>query len=402
MADAPSSRDGRGRGPKTSGNGDLTAALRSALVIMQRSSVLRAQGPHTATGLGGDRWTHNFHTYPAGIHPDSVAILLDLLPPGPILDPFCGGGTVLVEAMARGRPVHGLDISPVAVKVARLRTTLASPELLTRFRSAARSATARARTEPRDPPPRRRQLLGHWYEEHVLRELESLRRSCMKSPEDLRPLMTGCLSSILVKTSFRKSDTNPGRQVHHRPPGTTAVLFHKKARELARRLESFRNQVPEHTPPALIQPGDARTFNTGGTQRFPAMLTSPPYPGVYDYLPMQQLRHLWFDIDPGQPTRQELGSRRAFRADPRNARQHWKKDTLRWLARARGALGPGGRLLVVMGDGRWGRKVVGVADPIIQMASQAGLALVGRASVISHDNPQPGNRQEHALLFKRP
>ena len=27
------------------------------------------------------------------------------------------------------------------------------------------------------------------------------------------------------------------------------------------------------------------------------VLTSPPYPGVYDYLPMQQLRAAWLDLD---------------------------------------------------------------------------------------------------------
>ena len=38
------------------------------------------------------------------------------------------------------------------------------------------------------------------------------------------------------------------------------------------------------------------------------MLTSPPYPGVYDYLPMQQLRYAWLDMDPGSDMAGEIGS----------------------------------------------------------------------------------------------
>ena len=41
--------------------------------------------------------------------------------------------------------------------------------------------------------------------------------------------------SILVKVSWRKSDTSMQRVKHDRPVGTAAILFHKKARELGRK-----------------------------------------------------------------------------------------------------------------------------------------------------------------------
>ena len=48
-----------------------------------------------------DRATHRFHTYPAGMHPDCAK--RPLLFPGTVHDPFCGGGTVLVEGILRRR-----------------------------------------------------------------------------------------------------------------------------------------------------------------------------------------------------------------------------------------------------------------------------------------------------------
>ena len=49
------------------------------------------------------------------------------LPPGAtLLDPFCGSGTVLIEAMASGLRAVGRDLSPFAVELASLKTRLTS------------------------------------------------------------------------------------------------------------------------------------------------------------------------------------------------------------------------------------------------------------------------------------
>src|SRR6187455_1472501 len=80
-----------------------------------------------ATALGAeeqaDRYTHGFHTYPAGLNADAARDLIALFPSESVLDPFCGGGTILVEARAAGRRSVGSDLNPTAIRVARARTT---------------------------------------------------------------------------------------------------------------------------------------------------------------------------------------------------------------------------------------------------------------------------------------
>lgn len=355
-------------------------------------------GPaRTPTGADAQRLTHGFHTWPAGLHPDAAAGLLGLLPPGAVLDPFCGGGTVLVEAMLAGRQAIGRDLSPIAVRVARLRTAQVSDEVLTAFRSAARKATATARSATALPNAERLAALEHWYEPHVLRELESLRYSVAKSPQEIRWLLEGCLSAIVVKASMRQSDTRARRVGHHRPPGTTAVLFHKKARELGRRLEDLRAALPADAPPADVAEQDARELRV--KRPVAGILTSPPYPGVYDYLPMQHLRHVWLGLRFDPQERRELGSRRAFKGDGLEARRLWRRDMERWMQAATQALEPGGRMVVVIGDGQVGPKVIGSAEPTIEAAAAVGLRLLGRASkALPATKPQ---RQEHAVLFER-
>lgn len=73
-------------------------------------------------------FTHNFYRYPARFSPKFVrAAITALSEPGDlILDPFMGGGTTLVEALALGRHAIGTDISSLAAFVAQAKTTLYS------------------------------------------------------------------------------------------------------------------------------------------------------------------------------------------------------------------------------------------------------------------------------------
>jgi 23S rRNA G2445 N2-methylase RlmL len=58
---------------------------------------------------------------PGALRPTLAAAMVDLAgrPPGVLLDPCCGSGTILAEAVAAGWTATGLDIDPSAVAIAR-------------------------------------------------------------------------------------------------------------------------------------------------------------------------------------------------------------------------------------------------------------------------------------------
>jgi SAM-dependent methyltransferase len=348
----------------------------------------------------GARYTNLFHTYPAALHADSARALLLAFPSRDVLDPFCGGGTVLVEARALGRRCFGCDVSPVAVLVARTRTATPDDAGLAALRARARALAAQARAAAGRgplPPARVLRAVESWYAPHALRELESLRRGIAESDPAIREPLTAVFASILVKVSWRASDTRAARERHHRPPGTTAVLFHKRARELARQMAELRAAVPAGTPAAEIWLGDARELRV----RDPVglVLTSPPYPSTYDYLSMQHLRHVWLGERP-DPSR-EIGPRRLFRKGERQARELWRRDTEAWSAAAARALATGGWLVQIVGDGWVPGGPVDAAGPSIAAAEQAGLALRAGASL---ERPDHGGRhalREHVLAFQK-
>ena len=334
-----------------------------------------------------DRGTHGFHTYPAGMHPDCARLIIEACP-GVVHDPFCGGGTVLVEGILSGRQVFGGDLSPIALLVSKART--ASPKLASPLRSASRKISAQAQLRIDVEVD---EELQKWYEPHVAQELGRIRNEIPNHPEEVQPLLRAVFSSIIVKSSFRKSDTSNQRETHHRPPGTTAILFHKKARELGRMLEA----MPESTPHIF----EGNACSDIPPQPVDLILTSPPYPGVYDYLPLQQLRYLWLGI-PTPKVAQEMGSRRSFRALGRqDALKEWQDQTTEWIKIQTQNLTPTGKFAIIVGDGLVGDKLVDTLFPTVEALKQCGMRVLARASADRPDHARGAIRIEHLVLAEK-
>lgn len=335
-----------------------------------------------------ERYTHGFHSYPAALHPDAARDLLNL-GPGKVLDPFCGGGTVPLEAMAAGREALGCDLGAVPCLVARARTAKTDEAGRTSLRTHARAAAEvalRGGEPPEDAPADVRRA----YETHVAGELQAIRREIGNDP-----LLKAVFSAIAIKVSRRSSDTHQELVEDERPVGTTATLFHKKAREFARMLET----VEVLPGSARIHREDARELRLEG---YGLVITSPPYPGVYDYAPIQGLRRYWLGLDDTNTLRDEIGSRRAFRSGRAEALTEWKADTNKWIKASARSLVPGGRLCVIVGDGQVGTRRIDAWTIHDEAARAQGLRWISRASVQRWDAGFDTVRWEHAGVWEKP
>ena len=69
--------------------------------------------------------THSLHPYPAKYIPQIPNVLIQELSSvgDTVLDPFCGSGVTLVEALLLKRHAVGVDANPLACLIARAKTT---------------------------------------------------------------------------------------------------------------------------------------------------------------------------------------------------------------------------------------------------------------------------------------
>ena len=99
--------------------------------------------------------THMIHSYPAKMFHRIPSVFLNTinLPTGAcILDPFCGSGTVLLEANLRGHHAIGLDINPLARLISRVKLTPLDPGELYRQLHYIAKRAKRSRAVPRHQP----------------------------------------------------------------------------------------------------------------------------------------------------------------------------------------------------------------------------------------------------------
>jgi len=79
--------------------------------------------------------THGIHPYPAKMVPQIAREIIRRFTKEKalVLDPFCGSGTVLLEALIAGRNGIGIDTNPLACLIARAKTTVLDNSEIKKF-----------------------------------------------------------------------------------------------------------------------------------------------------------------------------------------------------------------------------------------------------------------------------
>ena len=373
-----------------------------------------------ATGDDAQRaHVHGFHTYPARMHPLTASRLVRAFAPahGTVLDPFCGSGTVLVEAMIAGRNAIGTDLNPLAVRLARSKTRPRAAEELERLVDAAHGCAqvaderrkARAGATRRLPPED-----VALFDPHVLLELDSLRSALEQLAPELRADLSLVLSALLVKLSRKRGDTTDEVAPRRIAAGYTAKLFMKKTEELARRLEELTRLIPRPVPRVDVAVDDATRMRTlqGSARdrpRIDAIVTSPPYVGTYDYVAHHAIRLRWLGLDANPFEQAEMGARRNYaELDATAATEAWSSELASFFSAAARVLGRGAPMVLLMADSAIGRDALRADAIVAAVARTTGFvpaALASQPRPHFHGATQPAFRDEpraeHALLLRR-
>jgi len=351
--------------------------------------------------------THPIHTYPARLHPGTaralVSVAEELVRRGrtrlSVVDPFCGSGTILVEAAYAGGLAAGVDANPLAVAIARAKTWQASARqrdqvvttaaeiagrVIREGKAARRAGHAqRPLRAPRGVNARvRDRAVGNWFAPHVRRELESIAAEVddIEDPAQRNALMV-VLSSLLYKVSYRASDTDPSRVVRNIGRGQAARLFRDRAKQLCDGLAELSRHAPRERVDVFA--GDARELDALPLpERVDAVITSPPYAGTYDYVDHHKLRMDFLGYSTRQFASDEIGARSGFRGD-RGSRdkaiKQFERDFGRSLTQMTKLVRPGGMIALVIGDSLAGGRPIHADEVVKSLVSGRG-EVVARAA----------------------
>ena len=229
--------------------------------------------------------THQFYNYPARFSPGFAATAIEQFskPGDLVLDPFVGGGTTIVEAVASGRLGVGCDLNSLAVFVTDVKTTFLpnSQQALIRqwLREVVPTLTYNRELRPAAMPcpVRTRNLEGR--STRHLRKVIALALDHL--PEDLNSPVNRFLRCAILKTAQWALDG--------RLSIPSATQFRVRLQETIAKMLSQLSTLREAAGPSSLRPtivhDDAVSLATrppfSHGLRADLVVTSPPYPGVH-------------------------------------------------------------------------------------------------------------------------
>jgi DNA modification methylase len=244
-------------------------------------------------------------------------------PDDTVLDPFCGSGTVLLEAILARRNAIGCDTNPLATLIARVKTHPLDPQALS---SSITRLLRRIRKTPLTSPPEVINL-QYWFHPHVIRQLTTLLEAIdqTRNPH-FKEFFEVCFSvcvrkvsladprlSVPVKLRLGQYPTNhwlherTNRHVRKLAHVDVVATFQRILKENFHRMTAFNDMMSSHhIGRAHVHTSDARQLVSQGndshrrqgipTQSVDLVITSPPYAGAQKYIRASSLSLGWLEL----------------------------------------------------------------------------------------------------------
>lgn len=254
-------------------------------------------------------YTHGFHTYPAMFIPQVARKLIKVFSHegDTICDIFCGSGTTLVESSLLNRNSIGIELNPLAVLIAKVKTISINPQTLF---SSFKKILDEYKTIKHALIPHFSNI-DFWFSKKVIQDLAKLKQAIWNiSEENIRNFFSVCFSEVARIVSF----------THH----NEFKLFRDKKKlagdytfdvigEFTRMFENNVVGIKEYVIDAIpninvkIIQGDSTKDNGIPLNSVDFIITSPPYGDsrtTVAYGQFSRLSSQWLNLLP--PTTKDI------------------------------------------------------------------------------------------------
>ncbi|MBW8049592.1 MAG: site-specific DNA-methyltransferase [Cytophagales bacterium] len=267
------------------------------------------------------KYTHLIHSYPAKLIAHIPNFFLNnnyFSKKGDVvLDPFCGTGTVLLEALISGRNAIGADANPLAQLITKVKTTYLTAEILQYYLGLIIQSYKRLRN-PEIPDIINRDF---WFPLENQKKLGLIKRAIKETTNDeIQDFFLVCFSNCVKKVSYADPRVavpvklNPKRYPEGSAKNKKALKRIKDIETIdvfalfeticinnihrISNLQRFYNKVN-----AKVISDDARKLTKGigvseriENESVDLIITSPPYAGAQKYIRSSSLNLGWIGM----------------------------------------------------------------------------------------------------------
>lgn len=217
--------------------------------------------------------THGMHTWLAAMIPQEARKLIQVTEAREVLDPFCGGGTVLVECGYSGVPARGLEINPLGVIISNAKVTKI-PILDLYEELSGIMERIKGNAVPKDIFPVGHQL-DYWFKPYMFEPLGKLVSAIQKIEDKKMKNFFQCVFSatardvsLTYRNEIRLRRMSPKEQSKFNPD--VIAQFAYRAMDSIKRLR----EIPECDVQAVNGTALEMPFKN---KQFTTVITSPPY-----------------------------------------------------------------------------------------------------------------------------
>jgi len=226
-------------------------------------------------------YTHGLHNYPAMFIPQVARRIIQNCSQigDTICDIFCGSGTALVESRLLGRNAYGIELNPLAVLLAKVKTTAIKPEILQKTFLSLLSDIKNYKSKKEELPSFFN--IDFWFKEKVIYELAKLKK-CLNDikNKDIRDFFLVAFSeTVRYASNTRNGEFKlfrmPAEKLKNYDPDVISI-FKKRIEKNIEGMKEFYNDVDNNRWAKVIL-GDSTKRYDIKDESIDCIVTSPPY-----------------------------------------------------------------------------------------------------------------------------
>ena len=361
--------------------------------------------------------THNIHRYSGKFIPQIAHEAIELLsnPKDIIFDPYAGSGTALLEAMLMGRNCIGIDLNPLAILIARVKTMKVSEAALDEIEKDVISSVERLLYAGQltlfDAPCAETEIGGgesmnlwrrtdewhmKWFQPHVLEQLIQLYDIIQSiNDEQAEDIAIVAFSAILRRFSNASSkypNVMYDKNVKRKP--LPAPFFLETLRGIVDGLRELSVMIPDDVNVEIRLCNNLHTHLSEAS--VDAIITHPPYIAAIPYAEYGSLSLHWMGYNERALDKELTGGRR----HSKKVVDFFSEDYKCFFDECYRVLKPGRYAFLMVGNPTSNGDVVKLDAMTAELAQGAGFEYITKA-VRTGMNRRGNNMGEEHLIFLR-